>query len=76
MRIDGSNIQGLSGAVSYEYIATDQQTDFPLEFTLKTTSIIFVNGSALSLSDYSGINTEVLILNTPSFNNDVIKVLR
>jgi len=75
MSIYGINPSGGGSVNSYQYIAINGQTEFPLEITLKISSLIFVNGAAIAASEYSGIETETLILNSASFFGDVIKII-
>lgn len=75
MSIYGINPSGGGSVNSYQYIAINGQTEFPLEITLSSTSVVFVNGAAIAASEYSGIDTETLVLNSPSFLGDVIKII-
>jgi len=75
MRIYGANPSGKSSVNSYEYIAINGQTEFPLEITLKSTTPVFVNGALLAKSEFLGIDTETLVLITPCFAKEVIKII-
>ncbi|MFK5855773.1 MAG: hypothetical protein QM503_06555 [Bacteroidota bacterium] len=75
MRIYGINPSGGSSVNSYEYIAIIGQTEFPLEITLKSTTPVFVNGALLAKSEYLGVDTEILVLNTPCFAKEVIRII-
>ncbi|RKY56402.1 MAG: hypothetical protein DRP93_01425 [Candidatus Neomarinimicrobiota bacterium] len=77
MSINGENplVNGSGSVNRLEFTATAGQTNFPLETTLNTTSAIFVNGTLISNSEWSGETTETLILAAVSFIGDIVTVI-
>jgi hypothetical protein len=82
MSISGNNSVAMSsilasgGVIKNEFHASAGQTGFNLSFVLQSSSAVFVNGSVIASSEYSGVGTRTIVFNDALFENDLVVVIK
>jgi hypothetical protein len=82
MSIFGNNSAALSsilaagGITKNEFTAGSGQTEFMLSFVLQASSAVFINGSIIESSEYSGTGTDKLTLSAPLLVSDKVVVIK
>jgi hypothetical protein len=71
---DSTKLAGLFQPQCYEVVGVNGQTTYILPFTLQGASMIFYNGTNISVSLWSGINTTSITINGDIRTNDLIKI--
>ena len=71
-----STILGAGGVTKNEFVAFEGETEFTLSFILQASSAVFINGSIVESSAYSGAGTDKLILNSPLLLSDKVVVIK